>query len=58
MYKNLVFLQARMESTRLPGKVMMRICGKPMIQWQISRILKANLIDELVVVIPNTQERA
>jgi len=56
MYKNLVFLQARMESTRLPGKVMMRICGKPMIQWQISRILKANLIDELVVVIPNTQE--
>lgn len=56
MFKNLVLLQARMESTRLPGKVMMRICGKPMIQWQISRILKANLIDEIVVVIPDTQE--
>jgi spore coat polysaccharide biosynthesis protein SpsF len=56
MYKNLVLLQARMESTRLPGKVMMKICGKPMIQWQISRILKANLIDEIVVLIPNTQK--
>jgi len=45
-----------MESTRLPEKVMMRICGKPMIQWQISRITKANLIDEIVVLIPNTQK--
>lgn len=31
-YKHLVGIQARMSSTRLPGKVMADICGAPMIQ--------------------------
>jgi spore coat polysaccharide biosynthesis protein SpsF len=38
-----------MTSTRLPGKVMQEINGKPMISWQISRILKSN-VDGLVLV--------
>lgn len=42
-------LQARMTSTRLPGKVMKHINGKPMIHWQIMRILNAKSIDHLVV---------
>ena len=42
-------LQARMTSTRLPGKVMKQINGKPMIHWQIMRILNAKSIDHLVV---------
>lgn len=33
-----VILQARMESSRLPGKVLKPINGKPMIEWQIARI--------------------
>lgn len=56
MFKNVVMLQARMESTRLPGKVLLPINGKPMIEWQIMRIMRAKLIDRLVIVIPDTKE--
>ena len=45
----LVVLQARMSSSRLPGKVMMQINGKPMIYWQIQRILESQRVSELVV---------
>ena len=39
-------IQARMSSSRLPGKVLKKICGKPIIEWQIDRINKSILIDE------------
>ncbi len=45
----LAILQARMSSTRLPGKVLKPILGKPMIQHQIERILRSTRIDKLVV---------
>ena len=45
----LTILQARMSSTRLPGKVMADLGGKPMILRQISRIIKANHIEKFVV---------
>jgi spore coat polysaccharide biosynthesis protein SpsF len=44
-----VFLQARMSSKRFPGKVMKEINGKPMIAWQIQRILQSTMISEVVV---------
>ena len=47
--KVLAILQARMTSSRLPGKVMLGINGYPMIYWQILRILKCSEIDKLVV---------
>ena len=40
-----------MSSTRLPGKVMRFINGKPMIYWQIQRIKKARLVDKLILAI-------
>jgi spore coat polysaccharide biosynthesis protein SpsF len=46
----LAVLQARMSSSRLPGKVMALVNGKPVIYWQIKRILKSKYIDKLVVV--------
>ena len=46
---NLVILQARMSSTRLPGKVLAIINDQPMIFWQIQRIKEARSIDELIV---------
>lgn len=46
---NLVVLQARMSSNRLPGKVLMEVNGKPMIYWQIQRILQSKEISKLVV---------
>lgn len=42
-------IQARMGSTRLPGKVLMAIAGKPMLQWQIERLKNCRLIDRIVV---------
>jgi len=47
--RNLVVLQARMSSSRLPGKVMMEVNGMPMIYWQVQRILKAKKVNSLVV---------
>jgi len=46
-----VVLQARMSSTRLPGKVLRKINNQPMIYWQIHRILQSKKIKELVVAI-------
>ena len=40
-------LQARMSSSRLPGKVMMPINGAPMIYRQIERIKQATTINLL-----------
>ena len=42
-------LQARMGSSRLPGKVLMGILGKPMLMLQIERLKRARMIDLLVV---------
>lgn len=47
--RTLAILQARMSSSRLPGKVMMEVNGKPMIYWQIKRILEAKSVNKLVV---------
>lgn len=47
--RSLVILQARMTSSRLPGKVMKEINGLPMIYWQIKRILRSKAVDDLVV---------
>ncbi len=45
----LAVLQARSSSSRLPGKVLKPILGKPMLERQIERILRASKIDKLVV---------
>ena len=42
-------IQARMSSERLPGKVLKNIYGKPILEWQIERIRKSKLIDEIIV---------
>lgn len=38
-----------MGSTRLPGKVLKEVCGKPLLKYQIERVEKATLLDEVVV---------
>jgi len=45
----LAILQARLSSTRLPGKVLMDLHGEPMILRQIERIRQSTRIDALVV---------
>lgn len=46
---NLAILQARMTSTRAPGKVLAPILGEPMIGRQIERLRRCRRIDHLVV---------
>ena len=45
----IAILQARMSSSRLPGKVMLQINDKPMIYWQIRRILQTPEIHKVIV---------
>jgi spore coat polysaccharide biosynthesis protein SpsF len=45
----LALLQARMSSSRLPGKVLAPVAGAPMILRQIERVRRARRIDRLVV---------
>lgn len=42
-------IQARVGSTRLPGKVMKEIMGKPMLALQVERIQQSRLIDEIII---------
>jgi spore coat polysaccharide biosynthesis protein SpsF len=46
---SLAILQARVSSSRLPGKVLLPILGEPMLFRQIERIRRARNIDQLVV---------
>lgn len=49
-------LQGRMGSTRLPGKVMLPLVGKPIIQHVYERILRCRNIDRIVVATTTNQE--
>lgn len=42
-------VQARMGSTRLPGKVLQPILDQPMLYWVITRLQKCRLLDHVVV---------
>lgn len=42
-------IPARYGSTRLPGKVLADICGKPMVQWVWEAAKKAKILDEVIV---------
>jgi len=52
----LAILQARMSSSRLPGKVMSPVLGRPMIERQIERLRRSKRIDQLIVATSTHQE--
>lgn len=47
--KIVAIVQARMGSSRLPGKVLRDIHGKPMLAWVVERAHRANMVSEVVV---------
>ena len=49
MPKTVAIIQARLGSTRLPGKVLKEIIGLPMIDHVVERTSRARLIDEVVI---------
>lgn len=42
-------IQARMGSSRLPGKTLKKICGKPLLWHIVNRVKKAKLIDNVII---------
>lgn len=54
--KVVLILQARMGSTRLPGKSLFDLAGEPLIGRLIERVLRCKNIDEIVLAIPDTDE--
>lgn len=42
-------IQARMGSTRLPGKVLKKVLGKTLLEYQIERVKIAKTIDEIII---------
>lgn len=51
--KTFAIIQARMGSTRLPGKVLMDLVGEPMLARVINRVRRAQTIDDVVIATTN-----
>ena len=47
--KTVAIIQARMGSTRLPGKVIKTLCGKTVLEHVIERVKGCRLLDEVVI---------
>ncbi len=47
--KRVIIIQARMTSTRLPGKVLMDLAGRPMLAQQLRRLKACRRVDEIVI---------
>jgi spore coat polysaccharide biosynthesis protein SpsF len=49
MLKVVTIIQARMGSTRLPGKVLKKVLNKTLLEYQIERISQSKLLDEIII---------
>lgn len=47
--KTVIIVQARMSSTRLPGKVLKTVLGKPLLEFQWERLKKVSRTDQVVI---------
>lgn len=47
--QTLAIVQARMSSSRLPGKVLMPLGGLPLILFMLARVRRARLVDDIVL---------
>jgi spore coat polysaccharide biosynthesis protein SpsF len=54
--KVVAIVQARIGSTRLPGKSLMHLAGTPLVGRVLERIKSATKIDELILAIPDSSE--
>ena len=47
--KKVATIEARMTSSRLPGKVLLEACGRPLLELMIERVRKSRLLDDIMV---------
>jgi spore coat polysaccharide biosynthesis protein SpsF len=47
--KVVIINQARMTSTRIPGKVLKEVLGKPLLEYKIERWQRVKLVDQIVI---------
>ena len=58
IYNPGIIIQARMESKRLPGKMMLKLAGKPLIYHIIERLKKCKKVKLIVLAIPNNKKNS
>jgi spore coat polysaccharide biosynthesis protein SpsF len=49
-------IQARMTSTRLPGKVLMEVMDRPLLSYQIERLRFSKMIDNIIIATTTNKE--
>ena len=54
--KTVIIVQARMNSTRLPGKILKKISGIPIIELIVKRLKKSKQADDIIVATSNSKE--
>ena len=54
--KNIGIVQARMGSTRLPGKMLLQLNNHPVVSWIYLRMKRCKMLHQLVFSIPETNE--
>ena len=47
--KKIIIVQARTGSTRLPGKILKKVMGKTLLEYQIERLRRVTLADDLII---------
>ena len=52
----IAIIQARMGSTRLPGKVLKKVLGKPLLEHLIARVKRSRSIDKIIVATTTRRE--
>ena len=46
---NAIIIEARTNSSRLPGKVLKKVLNKPLLEFQIERLKKVKNCDEIII---------
>lgn len=54
MTRNLAIIQARTGSTRLPGKIMYPLAGRPVLEHVVDRVQETPLVDETIIATTQT----
>jgi spore coat polysaccharide biosynthesis protein SpsF len=53
--KVVAIIQARMGSTRLPGKILKKVLGRPLLEYQIERVRRSRFIHQIVIATTNKE---